>query len=227
MAKASAKILTKITTKIPKFSGGQKCLPGVICIENMTLVVFAILLSIAAYFLYIHITHQPRHHHRNDNHHDKNQVVVVSPGQPYLAGISTRSDPMNDPYAPPLKTNMYFPPDSSDVRGIPINVETRGTGMSYQQIGILTRLSQTNDDMILPLMGRKLMSGRDKWQYYTISNTGSLNTKLPVSRNGKSCTNEYGCDDITNGDSVYVEGYNNTFRATVYDNSTFHYIPYL
>jgi hypothetical protein len=81
--------------------------------------------------------------------------------------------------------------------------------------------------MILPLMGRRNMAGRDKWQYYTISNTGNLNTKLPVSVNGKSCTGEYGCDDITNGDVVYVEGYNDTFKATIYENSLFNYIPFL
>jgi hypothetical protein len=79
--------------------------------------------------------------------------------------------------------------------------------------------------MILPLMGRKHMSGRDKWQYYTISGTGNLNTKLPISVNGRSCTSEYGCDDIYNGDVVYVEGYKDTFHATIYENNQFHYIP--
>ena len=53
-------------------------------------------------------------------------------------------------------------------------------------MGILTSPNQ-DDKLILPLMGRRHMSGRDKWQYYTISNSGSLNTKLPISVNGKSC----------------------------------------
>jgi hypothetical protein len=127
-----------------------------------------------------------------------------------------------------MKTDgIYFPRDSGDVRGIPVNVQTRGTNMSYQQVGILTRAINNGQDMILPLMGRRLMTGRDKWQYYTISNTGNMNTKLPVSLNGKSCTGEYGCDDINNGDNVYVEGYNDTFRVTIYENSLFNYIPYL
>jgi hypothetical protein len=80
--------------------------------------------------------------------------------------------------------------------------------------------------MILPLMGRRVMSGRDKWQYYTMSNTGNLNTKLPVSVNGRSCTGEYGCDSIMNGDTIYVEGYNDTFKATIYENNLFNYIPF-
>jgi hypothetical protein len=71
------------------------------------------------------------------------------------------------------------------------------------------------------------MTGRDKWQYYTISNTGFMNTKLPVYINGKNCIGEYGCDILNNGDNVYVEGYNTTFRVTIYENSQFRYIPYL
>jgi hypothetical protein len=76
-------------------------------------------------------------------------------------------------------------------------------------------------------MGRKLMTGREKWQYYTMATNGNMNTKLPISVNGKSCTSEYGCDSINNGDNVFVEGYNDTFKVTVYENSGFNYIPFL
>jgi hypothetical protein len=110
-------------------------------------------------------------------------------------------------------------------RGIPVNIETRGLGLDYSQMGILTR--GNGSDMILPLMGRRLMSGLDKWQYYTISNTGNMNTKLPISVKGRSCSGEYGCDSIMNGDMVYVEGYNDTFRVTVYETGKFSYIPYI
>jgi hypothetical protein len=204
----------------------KKCLPGVICIENMTLIIILIVLIIVGYLYYIHITKPTKTASSN--------IVVLSPplNPPItLNGISTRNDPINDPYNPPLRNDgYYFPRDSADVRGIPINIKTRGTGMDYTQIGILTRpniKNHHNDEMILPLMGRRLMTGRDKWQYYTMSNTGNMNTKLPVSLNGKSCTGEYGCDEIHNNDTVYVEGYKDTFVATIYENSTFSYIPYI
>lgn len=127
----------------------------------------------------------------------------------------------------------------------PVNVETRGIQNQYTQVGILTKsgsgslFSRKNrnpgeqmDDgvesrLILPLMGRRHMTGRDKWQYYAISNTGNLNTKLPIRSNGRSCTSEYGCDPLTSGDVVYVEGYNHEFKATVYENSIFSYLPVL
>ena len=148
------------------------------------------------------------------------------------SNITTRGDTFNDPYAPPLKNDgLYFRSDSGDIRGVPppiqvpVNIETRGVASSYSQVGILT--NSVPETLILPLMGRRHMAGRDKWQYYTISNTGMVNTKLPVSVKGKSCTSEYGCDSIMNGDQIYVEGYNSTFNVTIYDNGTFSYIPQL
>lgn len=193
--------------------------------------------------------------------------VLVAPMG--MGGMGTRSssDPFNDPYAPPLKNDgMYFPPDSSDVRGmpmiqpnmnnggpstcnsgscagavnmrvpvgVPINMQTRGYSPEYSQIGILSRERDNKtedtsfrDNVILPLFGRRVMNGRDKYQYYTMSNTGSVNTKLPVKIRGRNCINEYGCDEVTNNDAVYVDGYNQSFHATVYENSQFSYIPFL
>jgi hypothetical protein len=199
---------------------GKKCLPGVICIENVTLFTLLIIAGLITYMYYINNI-------KNTNSVIKPSTLIIqSPSETTpLVPVSTRNDTINDPYAPPLKnTNIMQPTDSSDVRGIPVNIQTRGTNNAYEQVGILTR-SSSNDDLILPLMGRYAVSGRDKWQYYTISNTGNLNTKLPVSVNGKSCTSEYGCDSIYNGDTVYVEGYNDSFTATIYENNPFRYIP--
>ena len=76
------------------------------------------------------------------------------------------------------------------------------------------------------LLGRPVFTNRDKWQYYTMSDQNN-SVKLPVSQNGKSCTNEYGCNRLYDGDTVYVEGFNDIFRVTVYDNNVMEYIPYL
>ena len=173
---------------------GKKCIPGVICIENMTLFVLLVILCVLVYMFY-----RPMHMQTQI------PVTVQMPlMQRPMQMQTSQMDVLNDPYTPPTR------------------IETRGTTMQYSQIGILTK-----DGVILPLMGRQYMSGRDKWQYYTISNTGNLNTKLPVSVKGRSCTSEYGCDQIMNGDQVYVEGYKNTFNATVYENNMFSYMPHL
>ena len=46
----------------------------------------------------------------------------------------------------------------------------------------------------------------------------------PIIKNGKSGTSEYGCDNIYSGDKVFVNGYNNAFIATVYENDTIQYM---
>ena len=170
-----------------------------------------------------------------------NTTTIVGP----LATISSRNDPMNDPYFPPLKFDLpYFSNNSSDIRGlptaIPINVPTQGINPSFSQIGILVRdrsegavssiyydsKDSLHDNMILPLMGRRTMNGRDKYQYYTTAQNGT--TKLPIIFRGKIGMNEYGCDEISNSDIVTVQGYNNNnFKATIYENGNNQYIGYI
>ena len=205
----------------------KKCAPGVICIENMTMLLIVIILIGLGFVFYQHFIEIRRNYHRGT------LGLVPQPIHHALSHISDRNDTINDPYAPPLKTHdVYYPRGSSDIRGIPqvavpVNIQTRALNTNYQQMGILTRMGNNGEQNILPLMGRLIMSGRDKWQFYTIANNGNLNTKLPISVSGKSCTSEYGCDDINNGDVVFVEGYNDTFQVTMYENNLFQYIPNL
>jgi len=146
-------------------------------------------------------------------------IVLMQPPQ--------MADSLQSVYIPPVKVDQPYPPASERgwVRGLPINMSTQGPITNYSQIGILTRLNGSGD-MVLPLMGRQTPVGRGKYQYYTMMPSGNLNTKLPVSVNGKSCTSEYGCDEVSSGDIVYVDGINDTFRATIYESGLFSYIPY-
>lgn len=193
----------------------KKCAPGVFCIENMTLAIVSIVFFILAYIIYLISKQQ--------------MPIIIFPKVAAETGCNSRPNVILDPYGPPLRSDdMYFPKDSGDVRGLPFiprhGIETRGLSMDYTQLGILTR--ENGSDMILPLMGRRLTRS-DKWQYYTISNTGNVNTKLPISYRGKSCSGEYGCDEIMNGETVYVEGYKDIFHVTVYENGRFSYNPLL
>jgi len=149
---------------------------------------------------------------------------------PVFPVSSRTSDVLSDPYVPPLKNDIFMGPTLIDVRGqvpvVPVNIPSRGFETPYTQIGILNR-ADGSGDLILPLMGKQASNGRDRYNYYTISNTGSVNTKLPVKVKGKSGMSEYGCDEINSGDTVFVDGYNAAFRTTVYDNNTFRYLPVL
>ena len=147
------------------------------------------------------------------------------PSWPYT---NLPSDPLLNPYAPPLRDERYFIPSGNYVPpgAVPINVSTNvgAVDTSYRQLGILT--ATNSKGKILPLMGRPVFTNRDKWQYYTMSDQNN-SVKLPVSRNGRSCTNEYGCDRLFNGDTIYIEGLNEPYRVTMYDNDTIKYLPFL
>ncbi len=95
---------------------------------------------------------------------------------------------------------------------------------NYQQVGILTPTNNRETNNILQLMGRVLYNRRDLWNYYTISNQHN-NVKLPITVKGKSALSERGVDQIYNGDTVYVEGANEVYKATIYDNETMRYLP--
>jgi hypothetical protein len=151
------------------------------------------------------------------------------------------ADVLLNPYTPPLRDDRYIGGMgvnsiglSGGVGGsiggggggvvIPINVPTRSVNSSYRQVGILTRVN--GPETILSLMGRPLFPSQDKWQFYTMSDKNQ-SVKLPVTHKKRSCSSDLGCDNIYNGDTIYVEGYNDAFRATIYDNAIQYSIPYV
>jgi hypothetical protein len=148
---------------------------------------------------------------------------------PFFMSRAANSDVLEDPYVPPLRNDSYFGgigpggnTASSSIVTMPINVRTQGppANTNYRQVGLLTRIN--GKETILPLMGRPLQRNRDKWQFYTMSDKNN-SVKLPISFKKKSCTGEYGCDNIYNGDTVFVEGYKDAFQATIYDNAVMEY----
>jgi hypothetical protein len=227
----------------------KKCIPGLFCVENMTLFIVFVILVLFIYAYYVLVI-KPKSQQsfqqsfvrpnpadgsgsRNNNGNSILQGSPVASSSSIQTPIVLFSAPLQIPdslqsvYIPPVKVDQPYPPASERglVRGLPINMSTQGPITNYSQIGILTRLNGSGD-MVLPLMGRQTPVGRGKYQYYTMMPSGNLNTKLPVSVNGKSCTSEYGCDEVSSGDIVYVDGINDTFRATIYESGLFSYIPY-
>jgi hypothetical protein len=211
----------------------KKCIPtggafgGAICVENMTLFILGLLVISVGYLYYKQFGDNKKSSAAAAKTTTTN-LIITTPT------VDTGSDLQNI-YVPPLNTidvrgPIQLPPLPTRV-GLPVNIQTSSANTSYRQIGILTKNVNSGngtDPLILPLFGRNLLNGRDKWQYYTVANSGGVafNAKLPISVNGRSCTSEYGCDSISNGDTVYVEGYGDTFRATIYENATLNYIPF-
>lgn len=216
----------------------KKCPPGVICVENVSMIFIFICVFLVSYLIYINVGVGGKSVVVNNNPSEK--IIIKDtqrensggigwlPSWPYNLGLS--SDPLINPYNPPLRDERYFIPSFNPVPPgtIPINVSTNpgAVDTAYRQLGILTPVSGSSKDNILPLMGRPLFTNRDMWNYYSTSNQHN-NVKLPISKNGRSCTNEYGCNKLYTGDTVHIEGINETYKVTVYDNNSIKYLPYL
>uniref|UniRef100_A0A6C0IHY5 Uncharacterized protein n=1 Tax=viral metagenome TaxID=1070528 RepID=A0A6C0IHY5_9ZZZZ len=177
----------------------KRCPPGVICFENITIVIIIILLCSVLLFI----------HYKSNN-------ALRRPNMPM-----TMPMPMPMPEDILLQDERYAPR-----RGLvmPINVPTQPFDPTYRQVGILTRIK--GKETILPLMGRPVLSNRDKWNFYTTNDKTNTIT-LPITFKGRSCTSEYGCDNLYSGDVVFVEGYNDAFKVTAYDNQMMRYIPFI
>jgi hypothetical protein len=216
----------------------KKCPPGVICLENMTLIFLVIIIGVVFYYVVNSASNQDKH-----NIIIKQQQVSPSTDigmnsglglglgyftRPNYAYNNLPGDILMNPYVPPLSDERYLVPNITVVPPgrIPINISTNGGAVdtNYRQMGLLTPLN--GSQKILPLMGRPLFTNRNKWQYYTMSDQNN-SVKLPILKNGRNCMNEYGCDELYNGDNVIVQGYNERFKITIYEKDTIKYIPYI
>jgi len=195
----------------------KKCPPGVICIENVSLFFIFVCIVIIGLLIYISLYKQ----NVVVNNNNPSEKIIIKDSQREKSNWlynNLSNDVLLNPYAPPLRDERYLIPS------VPINISTNvgAVDTNYRQVGILT--ATNTKGKILPLMGRPIFTNRDKWQYYTMSDQHN-SIKLPLSRNGKSCTNEYGCDRLYNSDTVYIEGVNEAYRVTMYDNDTIRYLP--
>lgn len=202
----------------------KRCPPGVICFENITIIILVIFILIAFYYYSYRVSNISQTEQRRE-------IIVNEPNnslglfsRPNYSFSNIPNDILLNPYAPPYRDDRVFP-FNLDPRGaipIPINISTSAVDTTYRQVGILKRVN--GGEMLLPLMGRPLFTNRDKWQFYTLNEN---NIKLPVTFKQKSCTSEYGCDNIYSGDNVYVDGIDAVFKATMYDSAIYKYIPFV
>lgn len=203
-----------------------------------------------------HHGHGYGHGHGHHGHHGHGGVLLESTDPLSnsldfgIGGPSSSQDVLLNPYVPPLRDNSVGATRPNyDIRGgvetihyggmdgggggggasgVRVNVPTRSVDTTYRQVGILTRSGGgggASQETILPLIGRPLFTNRDKWQFYSLSDKNNA-IKLPVIINGKSGTGEYGCNNVSTGDMIYVEGYNDAFRVTAYDSASLRYLPF-
>lgn len=211
----------------------KKCPPGVICFENNTMYFVLAFFFVGVAIVYFSVL--------KNQLPSSSKIASSIPQFPspfnidyipkFGRGLTFAKDVLNDPYVPPLKNENIHP--SYDYGTVPINVRTRQYDASYRQVGFLAPEAGGNGgngntlkDNLIPLMGRPLDRPRDKWNFYTINNSTN-GIKLPIIHKGKSCTNDYGCDNMYNEDTVYVEGLKQPYKVTMYDTETMRYLPFI
>ena len=69
---------------------------------------------------------------------------------------------------------------------------------TFQQVGLLSSTNET-----LPLYGKASEIYNNRWNYYT-STPGQQIYSLPVSVNNRDCTEDIGCDELYDNQSVSV-----------------------
>jgi len=226
----------------------KRCPPGVICIENVTIVFICVIFVILGLFFYMNYmrstsSSSSSNSSSSNSEHKSNSIFINT--QPPMRKKGYGDDVFFDIYKAPLRDDRCFTGGGSDIRtnpfmiasgagcGVPINVSTQECGgdSNFRQVGILTRgngngNSNGNDsrETILPLMGRPIFPRRDKWNFYTLNDKNNM-IKLPVRVRGRSGTDEIGCDNVYSGDTIFVEGYNEPFKVTMYDNNVIRYLP--
>lgn len=199
----------------------NKCKPGFICVQNVSIVIFLIIFFSFGYLFYCNFK-SSKNLYISEKEVQQQLNAQPQPQQININNYSDYSSAYDNPYVPPFRNDGYM----SSIPVVPINIPTNvgAVNTSFRQLGILTPTNQTSKDNILPLMGRPLFTTRSKFQYYTISNQNNQ-VKLPISVKGKSGLDEYGVDEVFDGDTVYIEGYEDVFKVTKYDNGTMRYLP--
>ena len=228
-----------------KFKGKLKCPKGVICIENISLYVIIGCIGLVVYYLYERLKREINLNIFNSNERNKVDMTkqYLSPHMhmhSYTSDSVQQHDVLLNPYTPPLKDENYNV-HYNRIRNS-VNMSTNIGSIhnaKFRQIGLLSSNSSSSNSSSsnssssnssssssgpVPLMGKPLYSNRNKWQYYTMSDQHN-SVKLPIKVKGKSTMTEYGCDELLSGDVVYVEGIQETFTVTTYDNDHLQYLP--
>jgi len=145
----------------------------------------------------------------------KQPQIMIMPQQQQQAPVQVSVKSGDDRYsrAPEAERDWMVGPDLSRVpsASAPFNIPTQGIPESYQSMGIV----KTSDGKLLPLYGRRSISSRDRYNYYT--RTDSYNPiPIPVQMKGRDCQDQVGCPELYDGDRVKLSATNETGEVTIY-----------
>lgn len=221
-----------------------QCPRGYICINNFNLIGILVIIIIVLFFIgreySTNLTNKIDRiqHHQKEIRNEINKPVSETPHvhQPTVV-VNKDIELIRNPLLPPVRRNYHIDRDPyyTTTPGVPINVPTRGYVGDYQQIGMLykeavddesVKPGNNTDSNILPLYGKPLYSNSSKWLYYTGSDKFN-NIKIPITVNNRDCTDDHGCDELYNDDTVNIPSYNGNFKVKIYKFDKPRYLPFI
>lgn len=144
-----------------------------------------------------------------------NIVLLESRNQELNSPVNIQVARGDDRYsrAPEPERDWDTAPDLSRIPNpnTPFNIPTQGVPETYQSMGIV----KTHDGKLLPLFGRRSISARERYNYYT--RTDSYNPlPIPIEMQGRDCQDQVGCPELFNGDKVKMSATNEIGEVTIY-----------
>lgn len=113
--------------------------------------------------------------------------------------------------APEAERDWTSGPDLSRVPSTPFMVPTQGIPESYQSMGVV----KTADGKLLPLYGRRTISSRDRYNYYTRTDTYNP-IPIPITIKGRDCQDQVGCPELYDGDKISLLPTKEAGEVTIY-----------
>jgi hypothetical protein len=217
------------------FGGAAACPPGQLCLDAGDVLIY-ILIAVALVAIGVYVAKQYGYLG------GFGAVAAAAPAPQAPTVFVVKQPPTvtlnGDPRFAPLSPERSWgagpdlrgqPPLPAGLGAIPVNTQTRGLPDAFQQVGVLTAAGGTSNSAtptrtILPLFGRSIDSGRNRWNYYT--RTDGMNpVQVPLQYKRRNCDDDNGCDEIMEGDSVGVPVMGQSYTATLYRFSTPRYLP--
>lgn len=189
----------------------RRCPPGMVCFpDSFSIIswpsVTLILIFIVTVGLIVWSMRQERSEYVYQEKH-----MLQQPQAPVYVNVRGGDDRYSR--APEAERVWDTPPDMSRMppSSAQFNIPTQGVPESYQSMGIV----KTDDGKLLPLYGRRSISSRERYNYYT--RTDSYNPiPIPVEIGGRDCQDQVGCPELYNGDTVKLSATNDLGKVTIY-----------
>ena len=119
----------------------------------------------------------------------------------------------DDIYKPDLRQARSYPP---------FNIKTRGPPQEYDMVGFIKDSDDSNK--LQQLYGRRTYPNSNLWNYYVKSDQYHQ-IPIPVSIGGQNCTDERGCMELNDQESLNLLDKEHT--ATIYKPEPYYYNPYI